>query len=108
MEYLAVAKKLQNILAVPIPNLKHAPVSLAGALKEYLEDPNFEQNRIEYAANLKATSSEGGRRRGEKFQLFAAGRFLTIKLLGTSPRPTGTANSQSRNSELIFAYFLRF
>jgi hypothetical protein len=23
-------------------------VSLAGALQEYLEDPNFEQNRIEY------------------------------------------------------------
>lgn len=25
-----------------------APVSLAGALQEYLDDPNFEQNRIEY------------------------------------------------------------
>ena len=25
-----------------------APVSLAGALEEYLKDPNFEQNRIEY------------------------------------------------------------
>lgn len=66
VEYLGVAKKLQNLLNVPIPNLKHvrdiksklicqifmqleqAPVSLAGALQEYLEDPNFEQNRIEY------------------------------------------------------------
>ncbi|KAH9028551.1 hypothetical protein EDB84DRAFT_271882 [Lactarius hengduanensis] len=51
VEYLGVAKKLQNLLNVPIPNLKHAPVSLVGALEEYLNDPNFEQNRIEYKAN---------------------------------------------------------
>ncbi|EIM80425.1 ANTH-domain-containing protein [Stereum hirsutum FP-91666 SS1] len=54
VEYLGVAKKLQNILNVPIPNLKHAPVSLVGALEEYLTDPNFEQNRIEYKTNKDA------------------------------------------------------
>jgi hypothetical protein len=27
---------------------------LAGALQEYLEDPNFEQNRIEYKTNKEA------------------------------------------------------
>ncbi|EJD07686.1 ANTH-domain-containing protein [Fomitiporia mediterranea MF3/22] len=48
VEYLGVARKLQNMLNVPIPNLKHAPVSLVSALEEYLNDPNFEQNRIEY------------------------------------------------------------
>jgi hypothetical protein len=63
-EYLGIAKKLQNLLNVPVPNLKHvrlrssysmlclsiyqAPVSLAEALQEYLVDPNFEQNRLEY------------------------------------------------------------
>ncbi|KAM6497025.1 ANTH domain containing protein [Amanita muscaria] len=47
-EYLGVAKKLQNLLSVPIPSLKSAPNSLAGALQEYLDDPNFEQNRQEY------------------------------------------------------------
>ncbi|TFK51899.1 ANTH-domain-containing protein [Heliocybe sulcata] len=54
VEYLSVAKKLQNLLNVPIPNMKHAPVSLAGALEEYLTDPNFEQNRIEYKAQKDA------------------------------------------------------
>ncbi|KAG6813864.1 hypothetical protein H0H92_006271 [Tricholoma furcatifolium] len=54
VEFLGVAKKLQNLLNVPIPNLKHAPVSLAGALQEYLEDPAFEQNRIEYKASKQA------------------------------------------------------
>lgn len=28
-----------------------APVSLAGALQEYLNDPSFEQNRVEYKNN---------------------------------------------------------
>ncbi|TFY51426.1 hypothetical protein EVG20_g11006, partial [Dentipellis fragilis] len=54
VEYLGVAKKLQNLLNVPIPNMKHAPVSLVGALEEYLNDPNFEQNRIEYKTNKDA------------------------------------------------------
>ncbi|KAH9921691.1 ANTH-domain-containing protein [Epithele typhae] len=48
VEFLGVAKKLQNLLNVPIPNLRHAPVSLASSLEEYLNDSNFEQNRIEY------------------------------------------------------------
>ena len=29
-------------------------MSLAGALEEYLNDPNFEQNRIEYKTNKEA------------------------------------------------------
>lgn len=29
-------------------------MSLAGALEEYLKDPNFEQNRLEYRANKAA------------------------------------------------------
>ncbi|KAF8661320.1 hypothetical protein AX16_001417 [Volvariella volvacea WC 439] len=62
VEYLGVARKLQNLLNVPIPNLKHAPVSLAGSLQEYLDDPNFEQNRIEYKTNKEAAerSQKGG------------------------------------------------
>lgn len=69
VEYLGVAKKLQNLLNVPIPNLKHAPVSLAGSLQEYLEDPAFEQNRIEYKANKVAAdrvNKKGLTLRGDK------------------------------------------
>ncbi|KAJ7098730.1 ANTH domain-containing protein [Mycena belliarum] len=64
VEYLGVARKLQNLLNVPVPNLKHAPVSLAGALQEYLDDPAFEQNRIEYRTNKEAVK----RGRGAKTQ----------------------------------------
>lgn len=31
-----------------------APVSLASSLEEYLNDPNFEQNRIEYKTQKEA------------------------------------------------------
>ncbi|KAI1785676.1 ANTH-domain-containing protein [Ganoderma leucocontextum] len=54
VEYLGVAKKLQNLLSLPVPNLRHAPVSLASSLEEYLNDPNFEQNRIEYKTQKEA------------------------------------------------------
>ncbi|KAF8605957.1 ANTH-domain-containing protein [Ceratobasidium sp. AG-I] len=48
VNYLGVAKKLENVLTVQIPNLRHAPVSLAKTLEEYIKDPNFEDNRLEY------------------------------------------------------------
>ncbi|QRW03111.1 epsin amino-terminal-like (ENTH) domain-containing protein C19F8,03c [Ceratobasidium sp. AG-Ba] len=48
VNYLGIAKKLQNVLNVQIPNLRHAPVSLAKTLEEYIKDPNFEENRVEY------------------------------------------------------------
>ncbi|KIK44663.1 hypothetical protein CY34DRAFT_802425 [Suillus luteus UH-Slu-Lm8-n1] len=64
VEYLGVAKKLQNLLNVPIPILKHAPVLLASALQEYLNDPNFEQNRIEYKTNKEAADRNGRNRSG--------------------------------------------
>lgn len=79
--YLSVAKKLQNVLQVPIPNLKHvrfflcslhifaststdltchiqAPVSLVGSLEEYLNDSNFAANREEYKENKRI--ADGG------------------------------------------------
>ncbi|KAG9013744.1 hypothetical protein FRB90_005749 [Tulasnella sp. 427] len=58
LEYLTVARKLENMLNVPIPNLKYAPVSLAGSLEEYLNDPNFEQNRIEYKTNKESADKK--------------------------------------------------
>lgn len=52
VDYLSVVRKLHNIVNVPVPNLKHAPTSLVKALEEYLNDPNFEDNRREYKRSL--------------------------------------------------------
>jgi hypothetical protein len=50
VDYLGVVRRLHNVLNVP--NLKHAPTSLVKALEEYLHDPNFENNRLEYKRSL--------------------------------------------------------
>lgn len=60
--YLGTAKKLYHVLNIPIPNLRHAPLSLANSLEEYLNDPNFEQNRQEYRENKRI--ADGGTPRG--------------------------------------------
>ncbi|CAH7677196.1 ANTH domain-containing protein [Phakopsora pachyrhizi] len=59
VSYLGVAKKLERIIHVNIPNLRHAPVSLAGSLEEYLNDPNFETNRQEYKENKRIADGKG-------------------------------------------------
>jgi hypothetical protein len=80
VNYLGIAKKLQNVLNVQIPNLRHvsapdslrgtplrfctqAPVSLAKTLEEYLKDPNFEDNRVEYR-NSKIIADGGSKKKG--------------------------------------------
>ncbi|PWN31334.1 ANTH-domain-containing protein, partial [Meira miltonrushii] len=57
--FLASARKISHHLNINIPNLRHAPVSLAGALKEYLDDPNFEKNRQEYKENKRVADGKG-------------------------------------------------
>ena len=39
---------------MPADHRYQAPVSLASSLEEYLNDPNFEQNRIEYKTQKEA------------------------------------------------------
>ncbi|WVF67385.1 hypothetical protein IAT40_002141 [Kwoniella sp. CBS 6097] len=52
VDYLGIARKLHHVVNVPVPNLKHAPTGLVKALEEYLNDPNFENNRMEYKKSL--------------------------------------------------------
>ncbi|PBK99611.1 ANTH-domain-containing protein [Armillaria gallica] len=94
VEYLGVAKKLLNLLNVPVPNLKHAPVSLAGALQEYLDDPNFEQNRIEYKTNKE--SAERGSKGGPTPKKSETASTSTSPAK-TSP-PASTSNRSTTNS----------
>jgi phosphatidylinositol-binding clathrin assembly protein len=61
-------------------------VSLAGALEEYLKDPNFEQNRLEYRANkLAADKNEGEAAAGPSSGADANVKASTSP--NTSPKP---------------------
>lgn len=46
--YLAQSRRVSASLGFQVPKLRHAPTGLATALQEYLQDPNFENNRLEY------------------------------------------------------------
>ncbi|KAG2092552.1 ANTH domain-containing protein [Suillus cothurnatus] len=95
VEYLGVAKKLQNLLNVPIPTLKHAPVSLAGALQEYLSDPNFEQNRIEYRTNKEAADRNGKNRSGTQSSAPKASSSQATSSASASIPSSGTSAQAS-------------
>ncbi|KAF9006012.1 ANTH domain-containing protein [Cyathus striatus] len=110
VEYLGVAKKLQNLLNVPIPNLKHAPVSLAGALQEYLDDPNFEQNRIEYRTNKEAVERGNKRsvldsrsRKQESSSTSRASSSMAASNQGDAAN--GSANSGLKENKDIIDFF---
>jgi hypothetical protein len=56
-------------------------VSLVGSLEEYLNDPHFEQNRIEYKANKDSserTARNGGKSRGVTKKLAEPSEFISI------------------------------
>ncbi|PPQ62861.1 hypothetical protein CVT24_006259 [Panaeolus cyanescens] len=98
VEFLGVAKKLQNLLNVPVPNLKHAPVSLAGALQEYLDDPNFEQNRLEYKTN-KAAAERGpsAAKETKAANVKPASSTATPQTGASTSNPATIASSQPKN-----------
>jgi len=54
-------------------------VSLAGALEEYLRDPNFEQNRLEYKANKDAADGKSKSNTNGKQQ--SARMFLLFRTI---------------------------
>ena len=56
-------------------------MSLVNSLEEYLNDPHFEQNRIEYKANKEAVRS-GGKSRGVTKKLAEPSEFTpTLRLI---------------------------
>ncbi|EPY50706.1 ENTH/VHS domain-containing protein [Schizosaccharomyces cryophilus OY26] len=48
INFLSTARSLEFVTKFPVPNIKHAPISLTASLEEYLNDPDFEQNRNQY------------------------------------------------------------
>ncbi|OLL23694.1 ENTH domain-containing protein, partial [Neolecta irregularis DAH-3] len=57
VEYFNTARRLESITRLATPIVKHAPTSLTKALEEYLNDPDFEENRRQYLQNKNSSSS---------------------------------------------------
>ncbi|KTW25763.1 hypothetical protein T552_03376 [Pneumocystis carinii B80] len=53
-DYLSFACRMETLTCIEVPNIKHAPVGLSRALQEYLDDKNFEKNRLQYIESKNA------------------------------------------------------
>ncbi|KAG0291157.1 hypothetical protein BGZ96_005447 [Linnemannia gamsii] len=45
MEYFSIAKRMESVIHITIPQLKHAPLSLVRTLEDYLNSPDFEEGQ---------------------------------------------------------------
>lgn len=59
VRFLQVAKTHESATRLEIPKVKHAPLSLATSLEEYLNDTDFETNRRQYLAEREAKQGGG-------------------------------------------------
>ncbi|KAK9462039.1 ANTH domain-containing protein [Lipomyces oligophaga] len=59
IKYLQLAKKHESMTRLQVPNIKHAPTSLAKSLEEYLNDPEFDVNRRQFLAEKEAKLGSG-------------------------------------------------
>lgn len=78
--------------------MKHAPVLLASALQEYLNDPNFEQNRIEYKTNKEAADRNGRNRSGALSLVHKASSSQATSSASTSAPPNGPSTQASSSA----------
>jgi len=93
VDFLAMARRLNNVVNVPVPNLKHAPTSLVKALEEYLNDPNFEQNRLEYKKSLGVV--EGKNRSPSPAPASASTTTAKPASRSTTPKPAAAESSSN-------------
>ncbi|KTW30497.1 uncharacterized protein T551_01780 [Pneumocystis jirovecii RU7] len=57
-DYLSLACRMEVLTRIEVPNIKHAPVSLSRALQDYLNDKNFEKNRLQYIETKNVLESD--------------------------------------------------
>ncbi|KAG0365167.1 hypothetical protein BGZ54_006796 [Gamsiella multidivaricata] len=58
MEYFSVAKRMEGVIHITIPQLKHAPLSLVRNLEEHLNSPDFEEEQKSASKPKESSSSK--------------------------------------------------
>ncbi|KAG5519614.1 hypothetical protein PMAC_001769 [Pneumocystis sp. 'macacae'] len=95
-DYLSLACRMEVLTRIEVPNIKHAPVSLSRALQDYLNDKNFEKNRLQYIESKNALESDK-----KKGNLAQRSIKTSLKSNSTgSPSPSVDV-SQKKNSNNI-------
>ncbi|KAF9952385.1 hypothetical protein BGZ70_000616 [Mortierella alpina] len=58
MEYFSIAKRMESVIHITIPQLKHAPLSLVRTLEDYLSSPDFEDGQLAASKSKDLSSSK--------------------------------------------------
>ncbi|KAF9927300.1 hypothetical protein BGZ67_007564 [Mortierella alpina] len=58
MEYFSIAKRMESVIHIHIPQLKHAPLSLVRTLEDYLSSPDFEDGQLSASKSKDLSSSK--------------------------------------------------
>ncbi|KAJ3064504.1 hypothetical protein HK102_008185, partial [Quaeritorhiza haematococci] len=86
VQFFEIARKLKSALGMDVPVFKHAPVSLAGALEEYLRAPDFEAQRLAYKQKKQAAR--------QKQQSSSQPEKKTSQESSSKPKPEPDTSSQ--------------
>lgn len=84
VEYLSIARTYENSTRLEIPKLKHAPTGLTSSLEEYLNDPDFENNRRQYLAQQEAQKGKKNATNGKGESSRSASKFPASQKLETN------------------------
>ena len=85
IKFLTIARQYEVSTRLQVPRLKHAPLSLAKSLEDYLNDPDFEINRRQFLAQQEA------RRTGKKPSTNAVSSTSTQKKTTSASPDQGPA-----------------
>ncbi|KAL9557588.1 hypothetical protein MBANPS3_001312 [Mucor bainieri] len=78
ISFLDRARRLQNDLNISIPTVKHAPLSLAAALQEYLDDANKSSSNSKPQGQMNATSTPPPQQQQQQQQQAASSNTINF------------------------------
>jgi hypothetical protein len=99
-DYLKVGKLFESYLGFNIPSLKHAPVSLAEGLEEYLKNPNKQANQFDFNSNANSAVNDNNNNNSNGFDIFNLSNNSAQPRL--NPPPTSQPASAKQKQVIDF------
>ncbi|KAG4306184.1 hypothetical protein PORY_000172 [Pneumocystis oryctolagi] len=102
-DYLSLACRMEILTRIEVPNIKHAPVSLSRALQDYLNDKNFEKNRLQYIESKNALKS--GKKKGDSTQKSTKTPLKNDSIENSQSLSANTVQKQTLNNINLIDFF---